>query len=145
MGSCIESLHKFCLSHCFSGVYPNCDCNDKDHVFSAYINKCYIECKGGSTGAGIHPRCDCGYGMFYKADEFQCKSNIGRECPLLSIGIGPDCLCMEKNKNFFEFLWGCYDKYTGFAYGRPTSCPDRSQKYPQCSGIDPNALKSLVG
>lgn len=94
---------------------------------------------------GIHPDCDCGNGMFYNADEFQCKSNIGRECPPVTIGIGPDCLCIEKNKRFFEAFWKCYDKYAGYAVAMPIRCPDRSQKYPQCSGIDPNALKSLVG
>lgn len=129
----------------FSGVYPNCDCSDKMHVFSPYINECYIACEGGSTGVGKHPHCDCGSGMFYQVDEFQCKTNIGRECPPVSIGIGPDCLCIEKDKKFFESIWSCINEYASFGHAPPSRCPDRSQKYPQCSGIDPNALKSLVG
>lgn len=129
----------------FSGVYPNCECTDKGHVFSSYINDCYIACEGGSTGIGKHPKCDCGSGMFYKKDEFQCKTNIGRECPPVSIGIGPDCLCIEKDKKFYESHWSCNSKDVSWAFAPSVRCPDRSQKYPQCSGIDPNALKSLVG
>lgn len=83
--------------------------------------------------------------MYYKKDEFECKSNIGRECPPVTIGIGPDCLCIEKTKKFLEHFWSCVDTTATFAFGAPQSCPDRSQKYPQCSGIDPNALKCLVG
>lgn len=127
----------------FIGIYPDCVCNDKDQIFSAYINECYIGC--GSTGTGKHPHCNCDNGMFYKADEFQCKSNVGRECPPVTIGIGPDCLCIEKNKMFLESLWKCYSIGVTYAFAPPIRCPDRSQKYPQCSGIDPNALKSLVG
>lgn len=83
--------------------------------------------------------------MYYEAEEFQCKSNIGRKCPPASIGIGPDCLCVDQDTTFFEGLWGCYGSGVSYAYAPPVACPDRGQKYPQCSGIDPNALKSLIG
>lgn len=137
-----QSLFIFLLLFFNSGIYPNCECDDKMHTFSAYINECYIGCNG---GIGKHPYCDCGIGMFYNTEEFKCESNIGRACPKQSIGTGPDCLCIEMNKTFIESLWSCLDHTVTFAFSSSTNCPDRSQKYPQCSGIDPNALKSLIG
>lgn len=85
--------------------------------------------------------------MYYEAEEFQCKSNTGRECPLETIGIGPDCLCIRANHTFYDMFWSCYADGTSFggAFAGPQYCPDKGQKYPQCSGIDPNALKSLIG
>lgn len=84
--------------------------------------------------------------MFYKTDEFQCKSNIGRECPPATIGTGPDCLCIEKRKEFIESVWNCLEYLVvPKPYSPPFECPNRSQKYPQCSGIDPSVLKSLIG
>lgn len=128
-----------------TGTYPDCECEGEDHIFSSYINECYVECGAGSTG--LQPYCRCEMpDTYYETEEFACKSNIGRECPLSSIGIGPDCLCIEANSSFNEHLWGCYGAGGAtFAHYTPTNCPDKSQKWPQCSGIDRNALLSLVG
>lgn len=126
------------------GIYPNCKCNGENEIFSAHINQCYVEC--GADSIGLHPHCQCdSYGTYYDVAEFACKTNIGRKCPPKSIGIGPDCLCAEANTTFVDFFWDCYLEGGSFAHYPQSGCPDKSQKWPQCSGIDPNALRSLVG
>lgn len=128
----------------YLGIYPDCECGGENDVFSSYLNQCYVECGVGAIG--LHPYCRCeAPRMYYETDEFTCKSNFGRECPPQSIGIGPDCLCAEQNKVFFENFWNCYTEGLYFGQASPSSCPDKSQKYPQCSGIDRNALLSLIG
>lgn len=129
-----------------SGVYPDCKCQDKNVLFSAYINQCYIECTDDSSG--IHPNCQCDGEYFYDVNNFTCKSNTGRICPRDSIGIGPDCLCMRKNNKFNSVLWNCIDpaaSFGGFS-GPSTSCPDNGGKWPQCeASIERNTLLSLIG
>lgn len=137
-------LNKIHVNYSLLGVYPDCECSHEDYLFSAYINECYIECGSGSTGLHPHCRCDT-LETYYDAAEFACKSNIGRSCPLASIGIGPDCLCVQENYIFAESYWACYPGNATFAYPALASCPD-GNKWPQCGvEIDRNTLLSLVG
>lgn len=125
------------------GIYPDCECEQLDNLYSAYINQCYIECGSGSTG--LYPYCKCDEpGTYYEPEEFACKSNVGRKCPDASIGEGPDCLCIQNDIVFIENFWGCYFQNTSFAYPS-AQCPG-GNKWPQCSvEIDRNTLLSLVG
>lgn len=84
------SMHKNPYFSLFEGIYPDCECEAEGHEFSAYINECFIACP--ENASGIHPtscRCD-NINDYYVADEFICKSKIGRKCPADSIGVGPD-------------------------------------------------------
>ena len=112
------------------GLFPDCECELENHIYSAYINQCYIECGGGSTGQ--HPHCKCDKpDTHYEPTEFTCKSNIGRECPKASIGTGPDCLCVQKDHVFNSESWTC-DYGTNFAPGTPQErCPGGG-RWPQC-------------
>lgn len=127
------------------GVYPKCECND-EKIFSAYINECYIECGGNSTG--LHPDCTCDNeeDFYYDADLKSCESIIGRPCPEDSIGIGPDCLCVNEKHVFILSLWECDYEYLGSIYSPETNCPNRAQKWPQCEvSIDRKVLITLIG
>lgn len=138
------SIHIDFLPLCI-GIYPDCECELENHVFSAYINQCYIEC--GTDSVGLHPFCRCDQaGTYYEPEEFTCKSNIGRECPEdISIGTGPDCLCVQKDYVFNSLFWSCYFVNATFAYPSGASCPG-GQSWPQCPvEIDRNTLLSLVG
>lgn len=132
------------LNYSSVGVYPDCECSHENYLFSAYINECYIECGSGSSG--LYPHCRCYTPeTYYDAAEFECKSYIGRSCPLASIGIGPDCLCVQENYIFEKSYWTCYPGNATFAYPSLASCPD-GNKWPQCGvEIDRNTLLSLVG
>lgn len=95
----------------FKGVYPDCQCQQEGHVFSAFINECYAKCP--NTSSGIHPTCRCdSIDDYYVADELICKSKVGRKCPIATIGIGPECLCMRKHFKFDSIQWDCYHKDT---------------------------------
>lgn len=126
-----------------AGIYPNCKCNLPKHIFSAYLNQCYIECENGSEG--IHPRCRCSEpGTVYNADEFKCSHNIGRKCPPGSVGIGPECLCMQEHHIFIQSRWTCA-LASSSAHPSIASCPD-GNKYPQCGiEIERTILLTLVG
>lgn len=128
----------------YSGIFPNCECELESQIYSAYINQCYIEC--GSDSVGLHPYCNCNKPeTYYEPEEFACKTNVGRECPKVSIGIGPDCLCVQKDYKFNSFYWTCSYKDAAFAYPASASCPS-GHTWPQCPvGIDRNTLLSLVG
>lgn len=127
------------------GVYPECECEQDEHIFSAYINECYIECPEDANG--LHPTCRCNEPSFYyDVKERECTTNEGRSCPKESIGVGPDCLCMRENYIFNAYHWRCYNKKATFAQSPTSNCPDSSQKWPQCDvSIDRNALLSLIG
>lgn len=139
---CLKCIVKYSIC---SGIYPECECELLDHSYSAYINKCYIEC--GSDSAGLYPKCNCDEPRtYYDPEEFACKSNVGRECPKESIGIGPDCLCVDDDFQFLEVSWRCYSKNVTFAYPSMAQCPEGGNKWPQCNvEIDRNTLLSLVG
>lgn len=125
------------------GIYPNCKCEHQDHIFSAYINECYIECGGDSNG--LHPDCDCNeLGTYYDPEEFICRSNVGRKCPENSIGIGPDCLCIEEDFRFYDSMWSCLRAES--AYSSNAQCPEGGNKWPQCNvEIQRNVIISLIG
>lgn len=73
-----------------------------------------------------------------------CKSNIGRDCPKASIGIGPDCLCVQKDYIFNRFFWSCSSVNATFSFPAAASCA--GGRWPQCPvEIDRNTLLSLVG
>lgn len=127
------------------GVYPNCECND-EQIFSAYINKCYVEC--GENSTGLHPHCICDNedDFYYDVDSKKCESIIGRPCPEDSIGIGPDCLCINESQVFLLSLWECHYEYLGSLFMPDTTCPNRAQKWPQCDvSIDQKVLITLIG
>lgn len=128
-----------------TGVYPNCECSDEEYIFSAYINNCYIECP--EDAQDIHPYCRCNeHDYHYDKEQRVCKSNVGRKCPKLSIGIGPDCLCMRKSHKFNPSWWECNSDQAVYVQSFASGCPDHSQKWPQCDvSIHRNALLSLVG
>lgn len=126
------------------GIYPDCECTNEEHIFSAYINECYVPCPEDSTGK--HPYCRCDqFDFYYDENERVCKSNLERKCPKFAIGTGPDCLCTKKDYIFNTYFWQCQYRYA--AYGAVSAnCPDSSQKWPQCDvSIHRNALLSLVG
>lgn len=127
------------------GIYPDCECEAEGHVFSAYINQCYIACP--ENAIGLHPDCRCDdRELYYDQDEFICKSLIGRKCPDDSIGVGPLCLCVRKNYIFSKYLWGCYYEKGAFSIPSYNECSGSNQRWPQCEeSIDKNALLSLVG
>ncbi|XP_031635844.1 laminin subunit gamma-1-like [Contarinia nasturtii] len=128
-----------------TGIYPECECELENHVFSAYINECYVEC--GSESIGLHPRCRCEKpGFYYVPEEFTCKSIVGRECPIASIGLGPDCLCVQQKFAFNIVSWRCEIEDVHFAHYPSQFCPSGDYRWPQCPvTIDRNALLSLVG
>lgn len=136
-------LYLFGISLFPSGIYPDCECEAEDDIFSAFINQCYIGCGGNSIG--LHPDCKCNQpDTYYKAEEFACKSNIGRDCPMESIGTGPECLCVRKNYVFNRYSWSCSFVNASFAYPGLASCPGGN--WPQCPlEIDRNTLLSLIG
>lgn len=129
-----------------SGIYPNCKCELENHIFSAYLNQCYIEC--GNDSVGLHPRCNCNKPeTYYEPLEFACKSNVGRQCPKeTTIGTGPDCLCVRKGYIFSTTEWSCQNENFTFGYSPVQSCPYGANKWPQCPvDIDRNTLLSLIG
>lgn len=137
----VNELKKKLLIFVFliKGQFPNCTCTEKDYIYSAYINECFIEC---GNGMGIHPRCYCGkeFDSIYDVEARFCKpiGYAGRRCPPGSFGIAPNCRCAVGH--FQIYGWGCF-----FAYALgPTNYP--CDKWPQCDlGIDRNTLLSLVG
>lgn len=144
--TCKYGLFSKQYSHCVhcprdsDGVYPNCKCHQADRLFSAYLNQCYIECPDDS--AGIHPDCECNdTSTYYHPTERICKSNVGRKCPKNSIGIGPDCLCIETGRTFYENLWQCTSHESIFYFPTRRSCPEKTDKFPQCEIlVDHNIL-----
>lgn len=143
---CVIHFRKFEMIFSILGIYPDCECMNEGHIFSAYINQCYIPCPGDSTGK--HPYCRCDKSDFYyDENEGVCKSNVGRKCPKFSIGTGPNCLCTKTASIFNIYFWECqHPRPTIKSSIESTNCPDSSQKWPQCDvSIHRNALFSLVG
>lgn len=95
-------------------MYPACKC-EQSFKYNDFTNECESGCGNDSTG--VHPHCKCKEpGMYYDANALTCKSNIGRQCPEASIGIGPDCLCVDKDYKFNVFSWYCVHADTAPAY-----------------------------
>ena len=93
-------------------------CTERDHIYSAYINECYIEC---GDGTGKHPHCHCGKGfdLAYDIEAGMCKpiGYEGRPCPPGSLDIDPHCHCVLGTFEIYD--WGCFEHYI---YG-PTGFP----------------------
>lgn len=130
----------------FVGVYPDCECQSTNHTFSTYINECFEVCPW--NAAGKHPYCRCDSSLeYYDKVNLVCRNFTGRPCPKASLGVGPYCLCLHDDFHFDQYSWSCISaSFPVFGFGAGSSCPDPSEKWPQCSdGIDRNALLSLVG
>lgn len=75
--------------------------------------------------------------MSYDVEKRDCVSSIGRNCPKLSIGIGPNCLCTEYDyyeKRAYEFnqaSWKCLPERTTVVF-HIQSCPNTSHSWPLC-------------
>ncbi|XP_037033965.1 uncharacterized protein LOC119072778 [Bradysia coprophila] len=116
------------------GKYPNCTCNERDHLFSAYRNFCYPDCLEPSITGLEFNMTNCVNRYAYP----------GRQCPPNSIGTSPNCKCIEDGKTFYTYGWGCHD-IGDIAFGLQY-CPNKREKWPQCSvSIDPKVTLSLIG
>lgn len=125
--------HYFAHFFSFLGTFPNCKQMDMNHNynFNAYLNQFIILCPKNATGI-LHPYCDCyDYDHYYDAVERVCKSNMGRMCPELSFGTGPDCWCIKYPYGFVKSLWGCF--FNAVSGSPPFGiCPDINQPFPMC-------------
>lgn len=84
--------------------------------------------------------------MYYDVDLKKCQSIVGRACPENSVGIGPDCLCMNEKHVLIMSLWECDFEYLGMPFINDSECSDTSQRWPQCDvSIDRNVLITLIG
>lgn len=138
-GECIECPENS------SGIYPNCKYEVDRHEFSAYINECYIACPVNSVRFALHPFCKCSLKYYYDANEFICKFIDRAVCPLDSIGVAPDCTCVQENYKFSSDAWVCYLPVDTSEFDE-NSCPNRYEKWPQCGiTIDGRLLETLIG
>lgn len=70
----------------------------------------------------------------------------GAKCPENSIGIGPDCLCMDEKHIFIMSEWKCGSSMlTGSECIPPSSIQRIAQRLPLCDYVDHKVLISSIG